>query len=281
MTATTDHNNVPLPWDSPWNSDVDSIPTPEHGLPLSLAPESVTDALTELRAGLDQLEAAEDAAYELACEYHAIPEEAEREVAEAVNAGKPAPAVSARVDKEQRALAPKVRDAIAERDALWSRAMRLRGVYEARLHSERHDWRDRTAAHVVTELPNAKRTLEKAADAIEAAQAAADGLEALRVACFRIDEEWITARAKKLTPRRTTMDVLVPPDYVRGTPEVFKEDIRILERRRNSWDRRDRQDPVTETRNAARRCALYQDSGGYQNALTVRLSDFPDVEPPK
>ncbi|GAU69920.1 exonuclease [Streptomyces sp. NBRC 110611] len=190
---TVDANGVPAEWRDPWaddNSPLNDVPRASHGLPMAHAPEAVQGARRALTEAVQRFEGAEEKARTQYEEYGAIADTAHAEMRAALKAGKPTPASAAEAQTRQAETAPGVRQAIAERDALWAHSCDLRDEYKRLLNSERYEWRNITATHVVKQIPKTRAKVDKAVESLRAALYEADELSDMADACRRTDSEW-------------------------------------------------------------------------------------------
>ncbi|MFC5956725.1 hypothetical protein ACFP51_20280 [Streptomyces pratens] len=256
-------------------TNVDPHAGPE--LPLSLAPTAVKKALTAARTVAERLDKADETADRLFAEYRAVPAQVQRKITDAVARGEEPPSLSALADDRQAKLAGPLRDAIALRNALHAAAIKAAETADKARERHRVEWRDKVAAHIAAELPNVRKRLQDAANALAAILNEANNLTELRNACAVVDAEWLKSRAEactiNITPSQTQTD------YDRATPDVYRSDRKaVKEHAANRFASAG--GPVDLVSEAGKRVGWlgsYDEGGMFPNSLFVPLSSHEPV----
>ncbi|MFJ7277439.1 hypothetical protein [Kitasatospora sp. NPDC098663] len=252
-------------------------PYPVHELPLSLAPAVVKKAAAAARKAQDDLEAADDKAERLFAEYQAVPAQVQREITAAVERGTEPPSLSATVDERQEKLAGPLRDVIALRNALHSRAIKTASAAENARAKHRDDWRDLVAAHVAAEMPKARKRLEDVVTNLAAALNSANDLSSNAEACRKVDAQWLKERLLA-----TECDIngrkVVSSDI--ATPDVYERDRETVKHRASNQfaNTTVSVDVVAEAEKRIGWLGSYSDGGEFPDSLFVPLASHSPVE---
>ncbi|WP_031080975.1 hypothetical protein [Streptomyces sp. NRRL WC-3549] len=256
-----------------------------YGLPLAHAPKVARDAFATHERAMHAVFAADEEAERLYDEYRAIPADAQRAVTAAVSASGKVPSISSLIDSKESELAPKVRDAIALRDALKVESTTAARKAVALMRKHRDEWRDNAATYVVTEIPKVRADLKKAIDVMRGALNKAVTLDGISRSCEQVDAVWLDERARKTITRISPYQVS-NPDYDRASPDVFKADYDARRSRRENVFNGDTASQATasEVISAAesklRQLSSYSNGGTFPDSLAAPLKSHKPVQVP-